>query len=305
MANELGEIDYRKNGILAVARDEGELAALRHAFQGERRYLSGEEAMGLEPNLAEIYGGALTEEATLDPRLTLKALGDQVSAAGGRTERDRICIIERKNGRITEVIGQRGSYRADEFIFAPGAWSSSLFAELPVRPLKGQMLCFRPPAEEISHPPPLTRSIWVDGYYLVTRADRLLFGATVEERGFDRANTADKVSEMLNLALEIAPFLRHWRFECWSGLRPVAIDGMPIIGRVAKNGAVATGHHRNGILLAPATAELVSAILDERAGFERELAAFAPSRFAVGAGGRSLREEAEKGAGKRRALSVA
>lgn len=298
LAKELTDIDYRDHGILSLALDDDDIAALRHCFQGERRYLAAEQVAELEPTLAAAVGGTITEEATVDVPLTLTALGRAIGGFGGELVTDSVTELKFGGDKITAAIGKRGQYRADEFVFATGAWqppglnklAKHSAPPLPLHPIKGQMLCFRPPPG--GEPMPLKHSLWVKGYYLVVRADRLLFGASVEERGFDHGNTAEHVAEMLRIALETLPNLRHWRFSCWGGLRPTSIDGLPIIGRVAANGTVAVGHYRNGILLAPATAELVSNILD---GGE-EVAAFSPKRF--------TEEKSHANIGERQATSV-
>ena len=294
LAEELPGIDCRHDGILSLAADEDEMAALRHSFQGERRYLDADEVAALEPNLAEVIAATITKEATIDAPLALEALRRRIAERGGELAGDSIGSLEMVGGRIAAAVGASRRYAADEFVFATGAWLPPDLPRLPIRPVKGQLLGFFPPSP--SEPMPLGHSVWARGYYLVVRRDRLLFGATVEEQGFDYSNTAERVAEMLNLALETLPSLRHWRLRCWGGLRPTSLDGLPIIGRfAAANAVIASGHCRNGILLAPATAEAVSSILD---GGD-EIKAFSPSRFLSG------KKADVANTGERRAASVA
>jgi glycine oxidase len=147
---------------------------------------------------------------------------------------------------------------------------------VPVRPVKGQTLRLRDPAG----PGLLGRVVRFEGGYLVPRGDgRYVLGATVEERGFDTAMTAGAVHELLRDAAELVPGVLELEVEeLLAGLRPGTPDNAPVLGcSPALDGLVwATGHHRNGILLAPVTADLVAdALAGEPAGHP-----FGPERFA-------------------------
>jgi glycine oxidase len=159
---------------------------------------------------------------------------------------------------------------ADRVVLAAGAWSGEVGGlspeeHVPVRPVKGQILRLRDPAG----PGLLERVLRFDGGYLVPRGDgRYVLGATVEERGFEAQPTAGGVYELLRRARELVPDVLELRIEELSvGFRPATPDNVPVIGRCAVNGLVlAVGHYRNGILLTPLTAELVSdALTAERA----------------------------------------
>ena len=151
--------------------------------------------------------------------------------------------------------------RAAHIVLAAGPWSGQIeglpaTAQVPVRPVKGQILRLRDPAG----PGLLSRVVRFAGGYLVPRADgSYVLGATVEEHGFDLSPTVGGVYELLRDASELVPGIDELRIEELSvGLRPGTPDNVPVIGRGALEGLVwATGHHRNGILLAPLTAELV------------------------------------------------
>jgi glycine oxidase len=177
------------------------------------------------------------------------------------------------------------SIAAERVVVASGAWSGRIdgVAErVPVRPVRGQLLRLRDP----SGPGLLSSVVRFAGGYLVPRADgRYILGATVEERGFDVQPDAGGVYELLRAAQEVVPGVRELKIEeLCVGLRPGTPDNAPAIGAGALRGLTwATGHHRNGILLAPLTAQLVCRALDgEQQGDDPAMAACDPRRFAAG-----------------------
>jgi glycine oxidase len=162
-----------------------------------------------------------------------------------------------------------------DVVVAAGAWAGEL-ADVPVRPLKGQILRLRDP----DGPGLLGRVLRWEGGYLAPRgADRYVLGATMEDKGFDTTVTAGAVWELLRDASELVPGVLELELEeTFAGLRPTTPDNTPIIGRSERTGLVfAAGHHRNGVLLASITGELVA---DALAGAAPE-PALAPDRFAV------------------------
>jgi glycine oxidase len=170
-------------------------------------------------------------------------------------------------------------------VLAAGAWTDGLGglpanARVPVRPVKGQILRLRDPAG----PGLLRRVVRFEGGYVLPRGDgRYVLGATVEERGFELRATAGGVYELLRGARELIPGVSELEIEELSvGLRPGTPDNAPAIGHGAVAGLMwATGHHRNGILLAPLTGELIAGLLDPGdAPAEPLLAACDPLRFA-------------------------
>jgi glycine oxidase len=172
----------------------------------------------------------------------------------------------RSEGAVTGVVLADGEgVNAEQVVLAAGAWSGEIaglpaHARVPVRPVKGQILRLRDPAG----PGLLERVVRFEGGYLVPRGDgRYVLGATVEERGFEERPTVGGVYELLRDARELVPGLLELQIEELSvGFRPSTPDNTPVIGRGAVEGLVwATGHHRNGILLAPLTAELVAEVL--------------------------------------------
>jgi glycine oxidase len=173
-----------------------------------------------------------------------------------------------ENGKMTGVETPAGNFSAPIVVLAAGAWSSLIplgepgEAErnrsllLDVIPVRGQMISFQPGKRLF------TRVIMSSAGYLVPRADnRLLAGATVEKAGFDKNVTTSGLESLSRSAYEIAPELKKIDIsEKWAGLRPCAADMLPVIGHYNNIGGlyVATGHYRNGILLAPITAQVLS-----------------------------------------------
>ena len=275
---------YRRCGTLVVARDADDLAALarERALREELGVpvarLRGSEARRLEPGLAPGVRGALDvpDDHAVDPRALIAALAVACERSG---------VVLRPGEEVTAhtragvTLGDGRTLRAGRVVLAGGAWSGS-----PVRPVKGQILRLRDP----DGPGLLERVIRFRehaggaGGYLVPRGDgRYVLGATMEERGFDTTVTAGGVRELLQEAQALVPGLDELVLEeAVAGLRPGTPDNGPLLGE-ARDGVVwATGHHRNGILLAPLTGDAIAALLagDPLPG---EAAAFAPGRFAA------------------------
>jgi glycine oxidase len=267
------DIDYRTTGTLMLARDRDEAEALeRERDLRERLGLRVERllpsaARRLEPALAPTLRGALhlPDDHAVDPRLVCAALARAAEQAG---------VVLRPGVEVREP----AVLPADQVVVAAGPWSAAFGGEAQVRPVKGQSLRLRDPAG----PGLLDRIVRFEGGYLVPRSDgRYVLGATTEERGFDTAVTALGVYELLRDAGELVPGILELEIEeTIAGLRPGTPDNAPILGRSPSDPRLvwATGHYRNGVLLAPVTAELVAA---ELAG-EAQPHAFGPERF-VGA----------------------
>jgi glycine oxidase len=276
------ELGLRRTGTLVLARDEDEAReldrqiAFRESLGLRTTRLRGSDARALEPGLAPGVRLALeaADDHSVDPRLVLAALRRVCDATGVRLrEHAPVARIEcgGHNGdgegtRVTGVELEGGELvAAPEVVIAAGPWSGGLEglparARMPVRPVKGQLLRLRDPAG----PGLLERVVRFEGGYLVPRADgRYVLGATVEERGFERHATAGGVYELLRDAHELVPGVNELQIEeLCVGLRPGTPDNVPLIGPGAIEGLMwATGHYRNGILLAPLTAELVAGAL--------------------------------------------
>jgi glycine oxidase ThiO len=167
--------------------------------------------------------------------------------------------ITRTETQITGVQTTAGSYRGDRYVLATGAWSGGLLS-IPVVPRKGQMLSVR---AEVS-PQPLQHVLFGRDIYIVPRRNgRIVIGATSENVGFAPQNTSAGVQQLLTAATRLYPPLKDWGLEqSWWGFRPTTPDELPILGTSPyDNLLLATGHHRNGILLTPITATLLTELI--------------------------------------------
>jgi len=269
------ESGYEPRGALHVALDRDEAEELRRRFELMASLDLGVEWLrprgcrALEPGLSPSVtaGVHLPGEAAVDPRLLVPALAAAVEASGGEMLVEAEVVDALFEGeRIAGVVtADEREHRADRVVLATGAWSGAsawlpAAARPPVRPVKGQLLVLRgSPERTVS-----TRIVTTERVYLVPRQDgRLVVGATVEERGFDLQVTAGGVHEMLREAYRTLPDVAELELaEALAGLRPGTPDNAPLIGPGAIDGLVlATGHYRNGILLTPATADAVAAML--------------------------------------------
>jgi glycine oxidase len=170
-------------------------------------------------------------------------------------------VLIRKGGATGIRIGD-SEIRSGIVVLAAGAWSATISGvpeeiRPPVRPVKGQMISLTVP----ENGPLVSHLLHYDDKFIIQRHDgRLLIGATVEERGFDTTVTAGAMLELLTFAQKVLPNVSHLSiWETWAGVRPGSPDGVPILGPTDVKGLVlATGHFRNGILLGPITADVIS-----------------------------------------------
>jgi glycine oxidase len=284
-------IGYRDEGTIVVALTRDDAAQLRFSYEFQRSlgldidWLSGAEARRREPHLRPgISGGVLSPK---DHQVENRLLGSALARAARRVgvvlyEHCPVREVELSGGRARGVVSDRGSDPADIVVLAAGAWSREIAGIPasylpPVRPIKGQML-----ALSMDPAAPLVRHvIWLPRGYLVPRLDgRLIVGATVEERGFDDRLTAGGLLALIEGAWRAVPAIEELPVaETWVGFRPGSRDDAPMLGPSGIDRfVVATGHHRNGILLTPITAKVISAYV--LTGRLPEVAApFAPDRF--------------------------
>jgi glycine oxidase len=291
-------VNYRDEGTLVVALNRDDAAQLDHSYRFQKglgldlEWLSALEARRREPHLKPGIAAAVLSpgDHQVDNRLLGSALA--LAARGAGVELVEHCPVREvilAGGRAAGVVTERGRDMADVVVLAAGAWSREIGgippAYLPpVRPIKGQML-----ALQMDPAAPLLRHvIWLPRGYLVPRLDgRLIIGATVEERGFDSSLTAGGLFALIEGAWRAVPAIEELPIaESWVGFRPGSRDDAPMLGPSGIDRLViATGHHRNGILLTPVTAAVISAyILTGRLPeFARPMS---PERFAAAETGR-------------------
>jgi glycine oxidase len=233
-----------------------------------------------------VAGGILAPaDHQVAPRALIAALASAFTAAGGELRRGaRMVGLETGPGGVEAVLLEGGErLPASAVVLATGAESGRLdvpqAARVPVRPVKGQIVRLHARA---GAPLPAARVIRTPEVYAVPRADGgLVVGATVEEQGFDATVTAEGTYRLLEAAFEVVPEVMELELVAGrAGLRPGSPDNAPLIGTTADGVLVATGHHRNGVLLAPVTA---AAVADLLSGAEPPdaLRPFAPDRFAT------------------------
>jgi len=286
------DVELETTGTLYLAFDEEGVKENEERYRWQTRAglpvdkLTAADARRLEPCVSEDVVAALrfprdmqVENRRLVSALTISAQKQGVKLRTGVTVQS-ICF---SGERVTGLETSCGLVNTRNIVVAAGAWTSFLKADkaLPqirIEPVRGQMLCF-----ECN--PPITRHVIYSrrGYVVPRRDGRLLAGSTSEATGFDKRVTAAGINSILSSALEIAPQIAQLPFvDCWAGLRPRAPDGLPVLGACAeiKGLFYATGHHRNGILLAPITGELLAEAITEST-VTAVMAPFSPSRFAA------------------------
>jgi glycine oxidase len=260
-AEELGDVGYTRCGSLLLSFGDGaELA-------GER--LDGDAARALEPGIAPdcSFAALIADDAQVDPRRVV----DELACRLGRSVRGSCDVAEIAPDRVVLADGSR--IEAERVVLAAGAWSArSLARRLPVHPVKGQTVRLRGPV-------PATRIIRGNHVYVVPRANgETVVGATTEDAGFDDTPTEAATAELLREAIRAVPAIEALEIvEAVASLRPGTPDDKPLIGEW-EGLLVAGGHYRNGVLLAPVTAEAIAALLGGEAA-PPEVEPFSPQRF--------------------------
>ncbi len=288
---------FRTDGTLVVALDRDhavEIERLREIVtdQGfETHALSAREVLEIEPNVSGrvVQGLRLPQDFHVDQRSLVRALRVALARTGALLASDVVVERVERNGTITgsrrdAPTPERFEIHCDQVVVSAGSWTpvelELPFAPLPVRPVRGQVVRLHAAAA-------LRHVVRTPDVYLVPHAaGELIVGASVEEQGFDARPTAGAVLDLLRHAWRALPVLYDAPLtEIAVGFRPTARDHLPIFGRWSSRIAVATGHFRNGILLAPGTARLLAQLLCD--GVEHQLLrVFAPQRFSErGAGG--------------------
>ena len=279
LQDESGESpDLRDQGTLAFFA-EGEAATCEGV-----RVSAADELVALEPGMALRQPGYFLPESSVDPRALCSAL---LKAARHRgvdvVTGSPVIRVEVQNGRATGVRTSHSTYGAGTVVNCAGAWASQIEPMgLPTRPAKGQMVCVVPGPEDASHGLPVQHVVRTPEIYIIPRSDRrILLGATLEDAGFDKRTDVGTIERLYKAAAGVVPKIGDMRIhDAWAGLRPASPDGLPMLGATTLPGYfAATGHYRDGIMLAPITAEVMTQIILGKAS-EFDLSAFTPTRFA-------------------------
>jgi glycine oxidase len=269
-------VDFREDGTLVVAlgRDEVERLRFRHDLHKRcglaTRWLGGPQVRDLEPGLRPSAAAGLhcADDHQVDPRRVMAALRAACLAAGVHLfEQCAVTAVDIEGGRACGLLTARGACRAQTVVLTAGAWIGDLAPpglKMPVHPLKGQSLALRTTRDTGT----LAHIVWTEQIHMAPKSDgRLIVGATVEERGFDETITAGGVYALLEGARRAFPAIEEMAIDAmWTGFRPSSIDDAPILGTApVGNLVLATGHHRNGYLLAPVTAFAIEALVADGA----------------------------------------
>lgn len=274
-----------QEGIARVAGSQVEVAELRSkvAWQQGQGYicewLEPEEIRRRWPWLGPTAGALWApRDGALDPELLVRALLADAQRLGALMVNDRAIRLERSGDKATGVTGETGRYSTDQVVLAAGAWSGlleNLPRPLPVQPVRGQMAALPWPAG-------VPRAIvYHKDCYLLARGSEAIVGSTMESVGFRPEVTSAGLAQIFAATLVLYPSLIRAKVRrTWAGLRPMTPDGLPIVGgEPALSGLwYATGHGRNGILLAGMTGVLLRQLVD-REEPSVDLQAFAADRF--------------------------
>jgi glycine oxidase len=286
------DVELETSGTLYLAlteEDESEVAR-RYEWQTSAGFhvdrLNRQEAQRLEPLITDSVRAALLfpDDVQVDNRQLLRALVAANQKLGVRlatsTQVESIKVVQ---DRVTGLVTSRGVLSCSRLVLAAGAWTSSFsngqnsLPDIKIEPVRGQMICMQ------TNPGATQHILYSPRGYIVPRRDgRLIAGSTTEHVGFSKQITAGGIGEILNHTLEIAPGLSKVSIsDTWAGLRPRSEDNLPVLGPCEIEGLFyATGHYRNGILLAPITGQLLAeAIVDNTVS--PLLSRFSPRRFAL------------------------
>lgn len=293
------DVELDRTGTLYLAFTEKDAEELENRYSWQKNAnlsvekLTAKEVLEIEPNVSPdvLFGLRFPLDWQVENRKIIEALIKLLPKQKGSVQKPanldgsfsgkaRRLLLE--GDRITGVETDLGVLSASIVVIASGAWTSliedkfNLLSDIKIKPVRGQMLAFNDNRKLFRH------VIYSPRGYLVPRKScRILVGATVEDVGFDNHTTGLGTVSLLNTAFEIAPEFKNLSLKkTWAGLRPLAADGLPVIGVIPEieNLFIATAHYRNGILLAPKTAEILADKIVGNAD-SKYLEIFSPRRF--------------------------
>ncbi|MFZ0561622.1 MAG: glycine oxidase ThiO [Terriglobales bacterium] len=268
------KIDLRSVGTIVLSQNPEPIEA----------YALPQPVAELEPALRNCDGDGrrftahFLQERCVDPRhVTAAALAAAKHRGVDFSSGDEVLGLEMADGSVSGVRTNKTRFAAGMVVNCAGAWAGQIGPHpFPTRPVKGQMLCVVMPEKEM-----VRHVVRAPEVYLIPRSDgRMVIGATAEEAGFDKRTVPETIQKLRQAAIDLIPRLAEARIlEAWAGLRPGTPDGLPILGATPTPGYfVATGHFRDGILLAPVTARVMGQVIAGKKP-ELDLRAFAAVRF--------------------------
>jgi glycine oxidase len=276
-----------ESGMCIDLRDQGAIVFPPPQYVHERPGFTVEDLAKLlpaplaerEPELADFNRPAFyLKERSVEPRgLTAAALQTAKRRGVDISSGDEVTAVNLSDGQVSGVATKKTAFLAPKVVNCAGAWSGQIAPHaFPTRPVKGQMLCLASPSRSL-----VKHVIRAPEVYLIPRSDgRIVVGTTVEEAGFDKRTDVATIQRLHRAAIALIPELRNAKIlEDWAGLRPGTPDSLPILGATSTPGYyVATGHFRDGILLAPITAQIMAEVITGT-NCNYDLKPFSPDRF--------------------------
>ena len=267
------DIEFVTNGILKIAETDEDVSNLQLIISSQKEYgqeadwISQTKINSLEPSLSKHIKGAMyiPNDGNVSAYNFSKALAVSAIKLGATILEDtEVYGFMKEKNKIIGVKTTVGPFYTAETIVAGGAWSEQLLGELGVKldtyPVKGECFSVRTKMN------PIKRTIFSKNCYIVPKSDqRLIIGATEKAHTFDESVSLQGISELMNLALHYIPELKKAKWEkAWAGIRPQTSDGLPYLGKHPhyQGLSIATGHYRNGILLAPITGWLMAKLIE-------------------------------------------
>jgi glycine oxidase len=267
------QVEYFQTGALHVLTNADDQSSWRRCAEvwqargSDVKWLTGDQVYQYEPLLHHTFDAALyvPEAASIRPRLMTRAYAGAARKYGANFyEHTEVAGIQQQSGKVVGVKTAQGqTMGCDCVVIATGAWSAHIGSwfglNIPVFPARGQILSLRQPATPLKH------TIIGNGIYIVPKIDNTIYvGATVEQAGFDKSNTAGGITWLLSSAIQLVPELEHAAIvDIWSGLRPWSQDSYPILGKAPgwENVILATGHGPGGFELSAITGKTIAELI--------------------------------------------
>jgi glycine oxidase len=278
------EIDFRAQGTLVLMNINVGTGQDTRSYSLSRPLTELEPALQIQNYAKPRFTPLFVTERCVDPRdLTTAAIAAARHREIDFSSGDEVLAVEIADGKACGVRTNKTQFGAGIVVNCAGAWAGQIGPHtFPARPVKGQMLCVAMPEKELVRH--VVRTVgWKPDAYLIPRSDgRMVIGATTEEAGFDKQTVPQTIQNLRRSALNLVPKLADAHIlEAWAGLRPGTPDGLPILGATMTQGYfVATGHFRDGILLAPVTAKLMGEVVTGLRT-QIDISKFSPARFVV------------------------